>query len=165
VLRRKLGHDASDPWQHVNVLMAVEVAHGNAGRTHAPDLCVELAANFGQRDEAAHALDEELIEMRRENAVRPDESRGRRGADQRPVLREHEVHADRKLRARACQRNGVLELRSGCHDGGRRYDSAIVGLDDAAVHGLGNSEIVGVDDELEAAAHRRSANAQCFMPK
>ncbi len=165
MLRRKLGDYMSDPGQHVHVLMAVEVGHDNAGRTHAPNLGVELAAYFGQRDAAAHALDEELIEMRRKNTLRSNECRGRRGADQRPVLREHEVDADGKLRARARQRNGVLELRPGCHDGCRSHDPALVGLDDTAVDCLGNSEIVGVDDELEAEAHRRSANAQCFMPK
>ena len=59
-----------------------------------------------------------------------------------------------RLGRAARERDGMLERRARGHDRRRRHDAAVVRLDDAAVHGLGNSEIVGVDDELE---RRRSS--------
>ena len=103
--------------------------------------------------------------MRLECAVGADERCGGRGAEQRPVLRQHEMHADGERGPRSRERDGVLERGARRHDRRRGHDAAVVRVDDAAVDGLGDPEVVGVDDQLEPSAHRRSANAQCFMPR
>jgi len=103
--------------------------------------------------------------VRREAAIRLDEARGSRGADERPLLREHEMDADGESRPALRQRHRVVERGPRRHDRRRGHDAAVVRLDDAAIHGFGDPEIVGIDDELRCCAHRCSANAQCFMPR
>ena len=65
----------------------------------------------------------------------------------------------------ARERDGVLERRARRHDRRRRHDAAVVRLDDAAVDGLGDPEVVGVDDELRAPssliAAPRTPSASC----
>jgi hypothetical protein len=162
VRRSKLRDDARYTGQHVHVLMSVEMTDDDAGSAHAPNLRIQLAVHVRQRDLSAQCSPQQLNRVRRKRAV------GRGEADctgQRPLLREREMYADGEPRAAARKLDGVLERRACRHQRRRRHDAAVVRVDDAAVDGLGNSEVVGIDDELQAGAHCRPANAQCFMPR
>src|SRR6185503_4950543 len=108
------------------MLMAVEVIDRNAGRPDAADLRVELAANLLHRPETAQPFREQLLQVRLERAVAPNEA-GRRGrAAQRPLLSEHEMDADGETRAQSCELESVLERRPRGHDGRRRHDAVVV---------------------------------------
>ena len=155
-----------DAGQHVHVLVPVDVADGDAGVPHAAQLRAELEANFGQRDPAAQppcrAAASSAAGKRPSGSTRlaaaaaPTSGRCSVSTRWMPTASPGRLRAS----ATACSNAGARR-----HDRCRRHDAAVVGLDDAAIHGFGDSEVVGVDDELRRRAHRRPANAQCFMPR
>ena len=89
----EVGDDSRDAGQNVHVLVTVEMTDGEAGLTHATHLRVELRAHLLERDAPAQHGAEQVLQVRRECAARPDQ-RDHFAASDRKI-----DPAERKLRA------------------------------------------------------------------
>jgi hypothetical protein len=151
--RQNLGED-------VGVFVGIEVSHVHTSGLKLPDLCgnfsdqlVAIEASQGGARGESGETGVKLFRVRRANGQQRIQRSGRGHGGS---VHQYDMASNGKIWRRARLGHCILDRGAVGHQGGRRHDSAGVGFYDGAIHSPGQTEIIGVDDQL---SHQESVAA------
>ncbi len=148
-LSREPDHDVEDRWQRVQVLMRVEMAHGEPGVHRGLDLASSLALELREGDATRVVAPQESAVVGQQRVVAVEQGRDLRRRRERALAHEGEVHADVEVRRAAELLGRVAEGLPVRHDAAGGEDAVAMSAQDPARDaGVQADVVAGREEDL-----------------